>query len=69
MNAVDQNTARRPRVCRRDVLKLALAGAAPLVLPAGCLGLGERPSPSKRISMGFIGVGGHGLGYNLNTFL
>lgn len=60
--------ARSLRVSRRRLLGFALAGAAPLVLPSRVLGLGETP-PSKRITLGFIGVGGHGLGYNLKTFL
>lgn len=59
----------RFRVSRRQVLKLSLATVAPLVLPSRVLGLGAAPAPSQRIAMGFIGVGSHGLGYNLNTFL
>jgi predicted dehydrogenase len=69
MNTSHLSAACRARLGRRDVLKLGLAAAAPLVVPANALGLGETPAPSKRITMGFIGVGGHGLGYNLNTFL
>lgn len=54
---------------RRDILKLSLAAAMPIVLPSRVLGLGDTPAPSERITLGFIGVGSHGLGYNLNTFL
>jgi predicted dehydrogenase len=47
------------------ITRRALAGAAlaPLVIPARALG-GDagRPPPSKRITLGFIGVGRHGLG-------
>ncbi|NQT16368.1 MAG: Gfo/Idh/MocA family oxidoreductase, partial [Planctomycetes bacterium] len=33
------------------------------------LGAGERPAASERITVGFIGVGGHGIGRNLKMFL
>lgn len=62
-----KTTSSRRSFSRRMLLGAALA--APLVVPGRALGLGETPAPSKRIALGFIGVGGHGLGYNLNTFL
>ena len=46
-----------------------VVGAAigfPTFVPSRVLG---KDAPSNRITMGFIGVGGHGLGYNLNHFL
>jgi predicted dehydrogenase len=44
------------------ITRRALVALAPLVLPARALG-GDagRPPPSKRITLGFIGVGRHGL--------
>jgi predicted dehydrogenase len=41
-------------------------GAAPLILPSRLFG-GQ--APSQQITLGFIGVGSHGLGYNLANFL
>jgi len=51
---------------RRHFLRLPLA-AAPLILPAHLL-RGET-APSNKIHLGFIGVGNHGLNYNLRSFL
>jgi predicted dehydrogenase len=39
---------------------------APLFVPAGLRGA---HAPSNRLHLGFIGVGGHGFGYNLKNFL
>ena len=50
---------------RRAILKAA-ALVGPTVLAARVLG---QNAPSKRITLGFIGVGGHGHGYNLMSFL
>lgn len=44
----------------------AAAMACPTIVPSSVFG---KDAPSNRITMGFIGVGGHGLGYNLNHFL
>ena len=54
---------------RRGFLKTAALGAAPLILPGRVLGLNGAAPPSEIIALGFIGVGGHGLGYNLQSFL
>lgn len=52
---------------RRSFLKAMLvAGAAPQVLPSRLFG---GSAPSNRITLGFIGVGTHGHGYNLKSFL
>lgn len=64
-----RNTATQ-NVSRRRVLG-AVAGAAglaivPTLVPSRVLG---ENAPSKRIALGFIGVGGHGHGYNLKSFL
>ncbi len=42
------------------------AAAAPLVLPARLFG---DTAPSKRITLGFVGLGGEGYGHNLKAFL
>ncbi|MFI5381354.1 MAG: Gfo/Idh/MocA family protein [Tepidisphaerales bacterium] len=55
---------------RRNILKTATAAiAAPMVIPASALGADGRPSPSERITMGCIGLGGEGLGKNTRAFL
>jgi predicted dehydrogenase len=58
-------TIDRPPTTRRRFLASAaglLAGsvAAPLVIPSSALGL-DRPAPSERITIGFIGLGWKGL--------
>ena len=53
---------------RRSFLKSSLAAsAAPLFIPASVLFGSNRPS--NRLTLGFIGVGGHGTNYNLKHFL
>ena len=47
---------------RRNVLKAALAAAAPYVITSTALGGGGLLSSSERIGMGFIGLGGRGGG-------
>jgi len=59
---------------RRSFLKSAVitgAGtlAAPHVIASTALGIGGRPPASKRITLGFIGVGSHGTEVNLRNFL
>lgn len=52
---------------RRDALKTIIATAtAPLFVPAHVLGAN---APSKRITLGCIGMGGQGTAANLGTFL
>ncbi|MFT5123908.1 MAG: putative dehydrogenase [Kiritimatiellia bacterium] len=53
---------------RRSFLKSAGASALgfPAIIPAHVLGA---DAPSNKITMGFIGVGGHGIGRNLNMFI
>ncbi len=55
---------------RRQFLRYA-AGAAlsPVIVPAGALGRDGLPAPSNRITIGMIGVGGHGTSVNLRGFL
>ena len=52
---------------RREMIKTMLAaGAAPLFLPARIFG---ESAPSKRVTLGFIGVGSQGTQNNLRNFL
>ena len=52
---------------RRNFLKTTLAaGVAPTILPSGLFGA---DAPSKKITVGCIGVGGHGTGHNLRAYL
>jgi myo-inositol 2-dehydrogenase/D-chiro-inositol 1-dehydrogenase len=56
-------------VSRRTLLKglcgAAGALAAPYVVPSSALGLAGLAAPSQRVTMGMIGCGGHGVGWNL----
>ena len=58
---------------RRFLQRASVAGgtvaAAPYVIASAALGAGGRPPASERIAVGFIGLGGHGIGRNLNMFL
>ncbi len=56
----------RRAVIRHGIAGILAAGTAPLLLRSGLLGA---DAPSKKISLGCIGVGKHGFGVNLNSFL
>ena len=43
-----------------------VAVLSPMVIPASALGLGDKPAPSERVTMGLIGCGSHGCGWNLD---
>lgn len=56
---------------RRSFLKTSLTGAvalgtAPFVIPSSALGLDGNVAPSERVTMGLIGCGDHGRGWNLD---
>src|SRR5512135_2082132 len=52
---------------RRQFLRAAAASTAlPYVIPASVLGAN---APSKQITIGFIGMGQHGVGWNLDKYL
>ncbi len=55
----------RRRFLQRGTLALSGAMAFPTIIPASALGRGGVKSPSERITMGFIGVGGQGSGHLL----
>lgn len=54
---------------RRFLGQTAAAFAAPYVLVSTALGAQGRPPASERITVGFVGLGGHGIGRNLGMFL
>jgi predicted dehydrogenase len=52
---------------RRSFLKSSLAaGVAPTIMPSWLFGV---DAPSKKITVGCIGVGGHGTGHNLRAYI
>ena len=54
---------RQVSITRRALLKSAIAAAAaPYVIPGSALGFGPRPSPSNRVCVASIGIGGRGGG-------
>ena len=55
----------RRQFLRQSTSAFAAAVAAPAIIPASALGRGGALSPSERITMGFIGVGGQGGGHLL----
>ena len=59
----------KPSISRRGFLARTAALAAPSIVPASVLGAGGQTPPSSRISIGFIGTGGHGMGWNLPPYL
>ncbi len=64
----------KKRISRRGFLgrvTAAAAGAmaAPMIAPSSVLGSAGQAPPSERITIGFIGVGQHGVNRNLNRFL
>src|SRR5258706_14309882 len=62
------NTSRvlsRRRFLRRTTAAVGAAVLAPSIVPAAVLGRNGAVSPSERITMGFIGVGGQGGGHLL----
>jgi predicted dehydrogenase len=64
----------RQRITRREFFRrtAGVAGSAlalPYIVPSAALGKAGAAAPSNRITIGFIGVGGHGIDMNLRTFL
>lgn len=54
---------------RKFVASAAAAVAAPWVVPAAALGGGGSVAPGEQVTLGLIGVGNHGVGVNLKSFL
>src|ERR1035438_10096398 len=58
---------RMKQISRRLFVRTAAAGVAlPYFIPASVLGAA---APSRKITIGFIGVGDHGTGWNLDRYL
>jgi predicted dehydrogenase len=54
---------------RKTAAAAWLAGVAPQIVPSSVLGADGSVAPSNRINVGFIGVGQHGLAWNLPPYL
>jgi len=54
---------------RQTAAAACLAGIAPQMVPASVLGADGQTAPSNRITVGFIGTGDHGMGWNLPPYL
>ena len=54
---------------RRAASTACLAAVAPQIVPSSVLGADGQVAPSNRITVGFIGTGGHGVGWNLGPYL
>jgi predicted dehydrogenase len=59
----------RRRFLRTTANAVCLAGIAPQVVPASVLGADGQTAPSNRITVGFIGTGDHGTGWNLPPYV
>ena len=65
---------RRQTITRRTFLKNAASAAGtvaafPYIVPSSAVGNTGAVAASERITVGFIGTGGHGIGMNLKSFL
>src|ERR1041385_7425079 len=54
---------------RRGAASACLAALAPQVVPSSVLGADGHTAPGNRITVGFIGTGSHGVGWNLGPYL
>ena len=65
-------TRAQTKASRRNFLKTSAWAATtiglPTIVPASVMGLENKPAPSNRIAMGFIGTGGKGQ-HNMRAFL
>src|SRR3954470_16860825 len=61
-----RKTINRRQFLKRSAGAAALLGVAPTIIPARVLGA---DAPSNKITIGMIGVGDHGTGWNLSYYL
>ena len=54
---------------RRTATTVGFAAVAPQIVPSSVLGADGKTAPSNRITVGFIGTGSHGVGWNLGPYL
>ncbi len=64
-----KNPMTRRRFLHRAASLTAGALSVPIIIPSSVLGKNDAISPSNRITIGCIGVGSHGAGVNLKSFL
>jgi myo-inositol 2-dehydrogenase / D-chiro-inositol 1-dehydrogenase len=64
-----QHRFSRRHFLRRTATTACLATVAPQLVPSSVLGAEGQTAPSSRITVGFIGTGGHGVGWNLGPYL
>lgn len=69
MQQSQRNQLTRRQFVKRATLAAGGVTAAPYVITSTALGADGAVPASERISVGFIGVGGHGIGRNLRMFL
>ena len=54
---------------RHTAATVGLAAVAPQIVPSSVLGADGHTAPGNRITVGFIGTGSHGVGWNLGPYL
>src|SRR5437667_9924018 len=59
----------RRNFIRKTTAATCVATVSPQLIPSSVLGKGGRTSPNNRITVGFIGTGDHGVGWNLGPYL
>ena len=69
MKRPDMQRRDRRQFLQRAAATVGAATAAPYVITSNALGADGQPAASERITVGFIGLGGHGIGRNLGMFL
>src|SRR5260221_13626448 len=62
------NQLSRRKFLKRAAATAAIATAGPTIIPITALGAEDKPAPSNRITMGFIGLGGQGT-YDMGNLL
>ncbi|HAV62520.1 MAG TPA: oxidoreductase, partial [Verrucomicrobiales bacterium] len=62
-------TLTRRGFLRRTAGAACAAVVAPQIVPSSVLGADGHTAPSNRITVGFIGTGSHGIGWNLGPYL
>ncbi|MFP6666233.1 MAG: hypothetical protein VB876_02915, partial [Pirellulales bacterium] len=66
MSAIREAAVTRRRFLEASIPVVAVSAVVPATVPPHVLG---KETPSGKITLGFIGAGIHGLGWNLRGFL
>lgn len=61
--------SRRSFIRRTATAAASVAAVAPQIVPSSVLGADGHTAPSNRITVGFIGTGSHGMGWNMPPYL